>query len=107
MRNRLRHMNSVKHWSKSNFIPAFVLAFVLAFLTLFLSACSTGPTAFSGSYGEAASSEEMTMPAATSAAAVNEHSEDAGSETGADLSGISEKELKEEADKKASKENKK
>ena len=77
MRNRLRHMNSVKHWSKSNFIPAFVLSF----LTLFLSACSTGPTAFSGSYGEAASSEEMTMPAATSAAAVNEHSEDAGSET--------------------------
>lgn len=81
MRNRLSHMNSVKHWSKSNFIPAFVLAF----LTLFLSACSTGPTAFSGSYGEAASSEEMTMPAATSAAAVNEHSEDAGSETTGDF----------------------
>jgi uracil permease len=33
--------------------------------------------------------------------------EDAGSETGADLSGISEKELKEDADKKASKEKKK
>ena len=31
MRNRLRHMNSVKHWSKSNFIPAFVLAFLTLF----------------------------------------------------------------------------
>jgi hypothetical protein len=70
-------MNSVKHWSKSNFI----LAFVLALLTLFLSACSTGQTAYSGSSREAASSEEMTIPETTSSAAVNEHSEDAGSET--------------------------
>ena len=76
MRNRMRHMNSVKHWSKSNFI----LASVLALLTFFLSACSTGRAAYSGSSEEAASSEEMIMPETTSSAAVNEHSEAPGSE---------------------------
>ena len=72
----MRHMNSVKHWSKSNFI----LASVLALLTFFLSACSTGRAAYSGSSEEAASSEEMIMPETTSSAAVNEHSEAPGSE---------------------------